>query len=163
MGWVRRTWEREIVRCGKEEIQEMLASEMESCPKLQEPRVIYGDREYELLKIMEHETFRPVRGGGALSLHPGQYPSPAPPEILSASRSPADLAEDLAEDQPGAGGLPGPGGRALVPAIRKLWAGCPTPIHLGVPPRRATAVPATHCGGGPEGPGGLGAAGCPWR
>ena len=31
-GWVRHTWEREIVELGKEEIQEMLASEMESCP-----------------------------------------------------------------------------------------------------------------------------------
>ena len=56
-GWVRHTWEREILELGKEEIQEMLAGEMESCPQLQEPRVIYGDREYELLKIMEHEPF----------------------------------------------------------------------------------------------------------
>ena len=57
IGWVRRTWEREIVASGKEEIQEMLASEMDSCPKLQEPRVISGDREYELLKILENEPF----------------------------------------------------------------------------------------------------------
>ena len=88
VGWVRRTWEREIVASGKEEIQEMLASEMESCPVLQEPRVIYGDREYELLKIMEHDPFDLYVEGRALSLHPGQYPSPAPPEILSASRTP---------------------------------------------------------------------------
>ena len=56
-GWVRHTWEREIVEMGKEEIQEMLASEQESCPLLQEPRVIYGDREYELLKIVGQESF----------------------------------------------------------------------------------------------------------
>ncbi len=56
-GWVRHTWEREIVELGKEEIQEMLAAEMESCPQLHEPRVIYGDREYELLKIVDHEPF----------------------------------------------------------------------------------------------------------
>ena len=24
--------------------------------------------------------------------------------------------------------------KALLPALRTLWAGCPTPIHLGVPP-----------------------------
>ena len=29
VGWVRRTWERELVATGKEEIQEMLAAEME--------------------------------------------------------------------------------------------------------------------------------------
>jgi len=45
-GWVRHTWEREIVEMGKEEIQEMLASEQESCPMLQTPRVIYGHRDY---------------------------------------------------------------------------------------------------------------------
>ena len=56
-GWVRHTWEREILEMGKEEIQEMLAGEKESCPQLQAPRVLYGDRQYELLKIMEHEPF----------------------------------------------------------------------------------------------------------
>ena len=56
-GWVRHTWEREIVETGKEEIQEMLAGEMDSCPQLQAPRVLYGERQYELLKIMEHEPF----------------------------------------------------------------------------------------------------------
>ena len=49
VGWVRHTWEREVVESGKTEIQEVLASESDSCPVLQEPRVIYGDREIELL------------------------------------------------------------------------------------------------------------------
>lgn len=57
VGWVRHTWEREVVEMGRAEIQEMLASEMESCPVLQEPRVIYGDREIELLHIVEQEPF----------------------------------------------------------------------------------------------------------
>ena len=57
VGWVRHTWEREVVETGKEEIQEVLASEMESCPRLMEPRVIYGDREIELLHVIEREPF----------------------------------------------------------------------------------------------------------
>ena len=57
VGWVRRTWEREVVEMGKAEIQEVLTSEMDTCPLLQEPRVIYGDREIELLHVMEREPF----------------------------------------------------------------------------------------------------------
>lgn len=57
VGWVRHTWEREVVETGKEEIQEVLASESATCPRLQEPRVIYGDREIELHHIMEREPF----------------------------------------------------------------------------------------------------------
>jgi|UniRef100_A0A7V6A274 hypothetical protein len=57
VGWVRHTWEREVVEMGKAEIQEVLASETDSCPRLQEPRVIYGDREIELLNVVEHEPF----------------------------------------------------------------------------------------------------------
>ncbi|MCJ7818369.1 MAG: universal stress protein, partial [Syntrophales bacterium] len=56
-GWVRHTWERELVEMGTEEIQEMLASEQESCSMLQTPRVIYGDRDYELVKIESQENF----------------------------------------------------------------------------------------------------------
>lgn len=57
VGWVRHSWEREVVETGKAEIQEVLASETESCPVLQEPRVICGDREIELLHIVEQEPF----------------------------------------------------------------------------------------------------------
>jgi hypothetical protein len=135
VGWVRRTWEREVVATGKEEIQEMLASEMESCPRLQEPRVLYGDREYELLKIMEHEPFDLYVEGAPYPftpvnihhrLHQKFYQHLGPPliwlrilrkinQLLVVCQDPADV-------------------KALVPAVRNLWAGCPTPIHLGVPP-----------------------------
>ncbi len=57
VGWVRHTWEREVVEMGKAEIQEVLASETEYCPVLQEPRVIYGERETELLHLVEREPF----------------------------------------------------------------------------------------------------------
>jgi len=135
VGWVRRTWEREVVASGKEEIQEMLASEMESCPRLQEPRVFYGDREYELLKIMEHEPFDLYVEGAPYPftpanihhrLHQKFYQHLGTPliwlRILRKINQTLVVCQDPAEV------------KALLPAIRKLWAGCPTPIHLGVPP-----------------------------
>lgn len=135
VGWVRRTWEREIVATGKEEIQEMLAAEMESCPVLKEPRVIYGDREYELLKIMEHEPFDLYVEGAPYPftpanihhrLHQKFYQHLGTPliwlrvlrkinQLLVVCQDPADV-------------------KVLLLAINKLWAGCPTPVHLGVPP-----------------------------
>ena len=57
VGWVRHSGEREVVETGKAEIQEVLASESDSCPVLQEPRVIYGEREIELLHVVEKEPF----------------------------------------------------------------------------------------------------------
>ena len=67
-GWVRHTWEREIVEMGKEEIQEMLASEQESCPMLQDtPGDLWGSR----LRTGQDRgagELRFVRRRGALSL-----------------------------------------------------------------------------------------------
>jgi hypothetical protein len=135
VGWVRRTWEREIVAAGKEEIREMLASEMESCPMLQEPRVIYGDREYELLKIVEHEPFDLYVEGAPYPFTPANihqrlhhkfYQHLGTPLIWLRLLRKINQMLVVCQD-PAAG-------KALLPAVRKLWAGCPTPVHLGVPP-----------------------------
>ena len=135
VGWVRRTWEREIVAAGKEEIQEMLAAEMESCPVLKEPRVIYGDREYELQKIMDHDQFDLYVEGAPYPftpanihhrLHQKFYQHLGTPliwlrvlrkinQLLMVCQDPADV-------------------KPLLVAINNLWTGCPTPVHLGVPP-----------------------------
>lgn len=56
-GWASRTLEREMIQQGKDEISEMITAEMDFCPALNEPRVIYGDREAELLKIVQMEEF----------------------------------------------------------------------------------------------------------
>ncbi len=56
-GWARHHWEHEIIQQGKAEIMEMISSEWEFSPTLKEPRVVYGDREWELLKIIETERF----------------------------------------------------------------------------------------------------------
>jgi hypothetical protein len=131
VGWVRRTWEREIVATGKEEIQEMLASEMESCPVLQEPRVIYGDREYELLKIMEHEPFDLYVEGAPYpftpaNIHQKFYQHLKTPLIWLRILRKINQLLVVCQDPAAV--------KVLLPAIRQLWSGCPTPIHLGVPP-----------------------------
>lgn len=56
-GWARHHWEQEIVQQGKAEIMEMISSEFEFSPNLKEPRVVYGDREQELLRIGGSEGF----------------------------------------------------------------------------------------------------------
>lgn len=56
-GWASRTWEKQMVEEGKTEIAEMIASEQDFCPVLKDPKVIYGDREAELLHIAQTEQF----------------------------------------------------------------------------------------------------------
>ena len=141
-GWVRHTWEREIVAMGKEEIHEMLASEQETCPLLQEPRVIYGDREYELLKIVDQETFDLYVEGAPYPFNPGSihrrlhskfYQKLASPliwlRVLRKIHQALVVCPDLA------------GARAVLPAFQKLWAGCPMPLHLALPPREGYGGP----------------------
>lgn len=133
-GWVRHTWEREIVEMGKEEIQEMLASEMETCPLMREPRVIYGDREYELLKIMEHETFNlyvegapyPFTGANIYKrLHSKLYQRMTTPLIWLRVLRKINQVLVVCPEPAGIG--------ALVRSLQNLW-GCAIPLHFAVPP-----------------------------
>lgn len=54
---------------GKAEIEEMLASEKASCPVLKEPQVIYGERETELLHLMDREPFDLYIEGAPFPFH----------------------------------------------------------------------------------------------
>jgi hypothetical protein len=141
-GWVRHTWEREIVEMGKEEIQEMLASEQESCPMLQQPRVIYGDRDYELVKIESQESFDLYVEGAPYPFNPANiqrrlhskfYQLLACPliwlRVLRKVHQALVVCPDLA------------GARAVLPAMSKLWAGCSTPLHLALPPQEGYGGP----------------------
>jgi acetyl esterase/lipase len=135
-GWVRHTWERQIVEMGTEEIQEMLASEQDSCPLLQAPRVIYGDREYELLKIVGQESFDLYVEGAPYPfnpvniqrrLHSKFYQKLASPLIWLRVLRKIHLALVVCPDLVSA--------RAVLPAFGKLWSGCSTPVHLALPPQ----------------------------
>ncbi len=137
-GWVRHTWEREIVAMGREEIQEMLASEQESCPRLQEPRVIYGDRDYELLKLVGQETYDLYVEGAPFPfnplniqrrLHSKFYQKLACPLIWLRVLRKIHQAVVVCPDLVGA--------QIALRAINKLWSNCPVPLHLALPPAGA--------------------------
>ena len=141
-GWVRHTWEREIVEMGQEEIQEMLASEQESCPTLQVPRVIYGDRDYELAKIEGQERFDLYIEGAPYPFNPATiqrrlnskfYQKLACPLIWLRVLRQVHQVLVVCPDLPGA--------RAVLPAIQKLWSGCATPLHLALPPQEGYGGP----------------------
>ena len=156
-GWVRHTWEREILEMGKEEIQEMLAGEMESCPQLQEPRVIYGDREYELLKIMDHEPFDLYVEGAPYPftaaniqrrLHAKFYQRVGNPLIwLRILRKISQVLVPCFDAH---------GARAAIQSLIKIWAGCAVPLHFCLAPGAGEAVQQEIL----QGQEGLKAAGC---
>ncbi len=141
-GWVRHTWEREILAMGKEEIREMLEGELESCPQLQEPRVIYGDREYELLKIMEHEPFDLYVEGAPYPftaaniqrrLNAKFYQRVATPLIwLRVLRKISQVLVPCFDAS---------GTRSAIRALEKIWAGCAAvPLHFCLSPGAGETV-----------------------
>lgn len=134
VGWAPHTWQRELIQMGKEEIQEMLAAEADSCPVMQEPKVVYGDRGTELLKIVEQE---------AIDLYVEGAPQPfAPRTIFKSLRSKfyqrlnrpfiwvrtlrkIDQVFVLCHDVTGV--------RIVARALGLLWEGCPVPLHFAFP------------------------------
>jgi hypothetical protein len=135
VGWVRRTWEREIVASGKEEIREMLASEMDSCPMLQEPRVIYGDREYELLKIMEHEPFGLYVEGAPYPFTPATIHNRLQQKLYQHLETPMIWLRTLRKiNQVLVPCFDASGTRSAIQALKKIWAGCPVPVHFCLAP-----------------------------
>ncbi len=142
-GWVRHTWEREVVEMGTEEIQEMLSSEQDTCPMLQPPRVIYGDRDYELARIEGQEKFNLYVEGAPYPFNSITiqrrllakfYQKLACPliwlRVLRKIHQVLVVCPDLA------------GGRAVLPAISNLWGGCSIPVHLALPPQEEHGDPA---------------------
>jgi hypothetical protein len=131
VGWVRHTWEREVVEMGREEIQEVLASEMATCPRLMEPRVIYGDREIELLHVMEREPFDLYIEGAPYPftpatiykrLHSKSYQRMSCPLIWLRGIRKIDRVVALFSDPANTG--------ALVESLARLFGGSPIPLNL---------------------------------
>jgi hypothetical protein len=130
-GWTPRTWEREVLQQGKEEIAKMIASEMGFCPVLQEPRVIFGDRETELLKMGEQESFD-LYVEGVYS----EWTAPMLHKMLHSKlhqglSCPQVLVQGLREIQKVL--VPcfdSKSTRLLTAALKKIWEGCRVPVHL---------------------------------
>jgi len=134
VGWVRRTWEREVVEMGRAEIQEMLASEMESCPVLQEPRVIYGEREIELIHIVEREPFDLYIEGAPFPFTPATIYKRLHAKFYQRLTCPLIWLRSVRKiSRVVACCLDPAGTRALVETLGRLFAGSAVPLYLAYP------------------------------
>jgi len=134
VGWAPHTWQRELIQMGKEEIQEMLASEMDSCPVMEEPRVVYGDRGIELLRMVKQEAIDLYVEGAPQHFTPPTlsktlrskfYQRLDRPFIWVRTLRKLDRVFVLCRDVTGV--------RTLVRALGRMWQGCRVPLHLAFP------------------------------
>lgn len=56
-GWVRRTWESTVLKTGEFEIAQLINAEKSSCPKLGAPKMLIGNRENEVLREIQRESY----------------------------------------------------------------------------------------------------------
>lgn len=133
-GWASRSWEKEIVRMGKEEISKLIRPEMDFCPVLREARVIYGDRESEVLRISEQEMFDFFVEGAHFSwssqhllkqLHTKLYQKLSVPLVLVRSLSKLNRVLLLCLDVRGT--------RTLISVFQDIWHDCSVPLVLNYP------------------------------
>ncbi|MEJ2093204.1 MAG: hypothetical protein P8X65_13545 [Syntrophobacterales bacterium] len=134
VGWVRHTWEREVVESGKAEIQEVLASESDSCPVLQEPRVIYGDREIELLHLVEQEPFDLYIEGAPFPFNPATIYRRLRAKFYQRLTCPLIWLRGVRQINQVVGWCANPGAtRALVGTLGRLFGGSVVPLQLAYP------------------------------
>jgi hypothetical protein len=135
-GWVSRTWEREMIEDGKKEIAEMISSERNFCPVLNEPRVVYGDREAELLRIMLGERFDLFVEGAHFSWNPGEIHKRLHTKLYQRLEHPLIFVRALREiHEVLVLCLNSKGSQILSKAFREIWSGCSTPLRLVCPPQ----------------------------
>jgi hypothetical protein len=141
-GWVSRTWEREMIEDGKKEIAEMIDSERNFCPVLNEPKVVYGDREVELLKIMLEERFDLFVEGAHFSWDPGEIHKRLHTKLYQRLEHPLIFVRALREIHEVLVLCLNPKGtKALSKAFREIWRGCSTPLRLVCPPQDSAQSP----------------------
>jgi nucleotide-binding universal stress UspA family protein len=56
-GWVRRTWEKALLKAGEEEIAQLIQAERSSCPPLAATKMVIGDPEEEILRELDRESY----------------------------------------------------------------------------------------------------------
>jgi hypothetical protein len=131
IGWARRTWEREIVETGKEEISEMISSEMDSCPAMVQPRVIYGDRDFELQKLMEDESFDLYVEGAPYPFTPATIHKRVHMKFYQRLQRPMIWLRGLRKINQVLLLCDSPGGTELMArSMAHLWGNCSKPVHL---------------------------------
>ena len=56
-GWARRTWEKELLEKGKNDIAQLLKAESSFCPVLSKPLIFIGNREEEILNELKRGAY----------------------------------------------------------------------------------------------------------
>jgi hypothetical protein len=133
-GWARRHWENELVQEGKEEISELITSEIDYCPVLQEPRVVYGDRDAQILKILAKDPFDLYVEGAHFSWNPVALQQRISSGLFQRAHLPIALAPVLRKIfrllvlclEPR-------GMQVLSQRLTSLWAGSAIPVSLAIP------------------------------
>jgi hypothetical protein len=130
-GWASRTWEREIIDEGKQEIADMILTEMDFCPVLTAPRVMYGDRDSELLKVILAEKFDLLVEGPHFSWSPSEIHKKLRAKLYQRLAHPLVLVRALRKiTEVPVLCLNVEGTRALAGALARIWKGCPVPLRL---------------------------------
>jgi hypothetical protein len=133
-GWARRHWEEELVEQGQREISEMITSEIDYCPVLQPPRVICGDRETELVNVMDQEAFDLFVDGERFEWTPPLLHKKLHSRLLQRYNGPVAMMRVLRRiEKLLVLCLDPPGAQAAAQVFPHLWAGCSLPVALAVP------------------------------
>ena len=133
-GWARHHWEKELVKEGTAEISEWMASEIDYSPevKVMQPRVVTGDRDAELLKIMDVGPFDLYVEGARFpwnqatlfhKIHSRLFQTPPAIALAPVLRKIYGLLI-LCLD---AGGT-----QAMGEVLHRLWSKCTIPVTLGL-------------------------------
>jgi len=133
-GWASRTWEKEMIQQGKEEIAGLITAELDFCPVLKEPSVIYGDREVELLKIAGTKEYDLFVEGVDLSGTPADIYKRLHSKLFQGLASPMIMVRTLRKvNQVVLLCLDVEGTRTLGTVFQRLWAANPVPLVLTYP------------------------------
>lgn len=140
-GWASRTWQREMIEEGRQEICQLLASEQDFCPVLRDPRILYGDREAELAKIMRTDGFNLYLEGVhwawtphdiVKSLHGKLYQGLGSPFILVRTLRKISGVALLCLNTEQI--------EALTGILQSMWKGCSVPLTFAYPAQDAAAL-----------------------
>lgn len=140
-GWARHHWEKEIVAEGQKEIAEMLSSEIDFCPTLRPARVVFGDRDEELLRLMEQAPCDLYVEGVHFPWTSAMLYQKLQSRLCQRASMPIALAPVLRKIYELLVLCLEPQGlRTLIPALARLWSGCSVPISLALPGGREAAL-----------------------
>ncbi len=130
-GWASRTWEKEMVEEGQAEVAELITAEMDFCPLLREPRVIYGDKDVELMKIMQSDQYDFFVEGAHFTWTAADLHKKFQTKLYRKIPSAVVLVKALRKiTQVSLICLDVESARALTQLFQRVWKDMPVPLHL---------------------------------